>query len=67
MFREPSQVFALLETIHKVFDKTAKCHKVLIVEMIGDCYIAMTALCLYCFLLYRALKPILQVLGAAGS
>lgn len=36
--REPSQVFTLLETIYKSFDKSAKKRKVFKVETVGDCY-----------------------------
>jgi len=42
--REPSQVFTLLETIYKAFDKTAKRRKVFKVETVGDCYVAVTGL-----------------------
>jgi hypothetical protein len=37
--REPSQVFTLLETVYKAFDKTAKRRKVFKVETVGDCYV----------------------------
>lgn len=33
--REPSQVFTLLETVYKSFDKTAKRRKVFKVETVG--------------------------------
>ena len=36
--REPSQVFLLLETIYRCFDKIAKTRRVFKVETIGDCY-----------------------------
>jgi class 3 adenylate cyclase len=42
--REPAQVFTLLETIYKAFDKTAKRRKVFKVETVGDCYVAVTGL-----------------------
>lgn len=42
--REPSQVFTILETIYKAFDKTAKRRKVFKVETVGDCYVAVTGL-----------------------
>lgn len=42
--REPSQVFTLLETVYKSFDKTAKRRKVFKVETVGDCYVAVTGL-----------------------
>ena len=38
--REPSQVFVLLETIYRAFDKIAQKRKVFKVETIGDCYVA---------------------------
>lgn len=38
--REPSQVFILLETIYRNFDKIAQKRKVFKVETIGDCYVA---------------------------
>jgi len=38
--REPSQVFTLLETIYRHFDKVANRRKVFKVETIGDCYVA---------------------------
>jgi hypothetical protein len=38
--REPSQVFILLETIYRSFDKIAQKRKVFKVETIGDCYVA---------------------------
>ena len=36
--REPSQVFLLLETIYRCFDKISKSRRVFKVETIGDCY-----------------------------
>jgi Adenylate and Guanylate cyclase catalytic domain len=39
--REPSQVFTLLETVYKAFDKTAKRRKVFKVETVGDCYVSL--------------------------
>jgi class 3 adenylate cyclase len=42
--REPTQVFRLLETIYRAFDKIAKKRKVFKVETIGDCYMAVTGL-----------------------
>lgn len=42
--REPWQVFKLLETLYKSFDKTAKRLEVFKVETIGDCYVAVTGL-----------------------
>jgi class 3 adenylate cyclase len=36
-----SQVFILLETIYKAFDRSAACFKV---ETVGDCYVAVTGL-----------------------
>lgn len=38
--REPSQVFILLETIYRAFDRIAKRRRVFKVETIGDCYVA---------------------------
>jgi hypothetical protein len=38
--REPSQVFILLETIFRSFDKIAQKRNVFKVETIGDCYVA---------------------------
>jgi class 3 adenylate cyclase len=38
--REPSQVFKLLETLYRAFDKLAKRRRVFKVETIGDCYVA---------------------------
>jgi hypothetical protein len=38
--REPSQVFTLLETVYKAFDKTAKRRHVFKVETVGDCYVS---------------------------
>eukprot|EP00934_Nitzschia_sp_Nitz4_P006775 Nitzschia sp. Nitz4//scaffold127_size64804//37229//39533//NITZ4_006180-RA/size64804-augustus-gene-0.59-mRNA-1//-1//CDS//3329534762//6765//frame0 len=42
--REPWQVFKLLETLYKAFDKNAKRLDVFKVETIGDCYVAVTGL-----------------------
>lgn len=42
--REPSQVFILLETIYRSFDKIAKHRRVFKVETIGDCYVAVCGL-----------------------
>jgi class 3 adenylate cyclase len=42
--REPSQVFVLLETIYRNFDKLAKSRRVFKVETIGDCYVTMCGL-----------------------
>jgi class 3 adenylate cyclase len=42
--REPAQVFQLLETIYRAFDKLARKKKVFKVETIGDCYVAVTGL-----------------------
>ncbi|KAL3938715.1 MAG: hypothetical protein SGBAC_006428 [Bacillariaceae sp.] len=42
--REPSQVFILLETIYRNFDKIATKRKVFKVETIGDCYVAVCGL-----------------------
>jgi hypothetical protein len=42
--REPSQVFMLLETVYRAFDKIAKRRKVFKVETVGDCYVAVTGL-----------------------
>ncbi|CAB9500129.1 Receptor-type guanylate cyclase gcy [Seminavis robusta] len=38
--REPSQVFTLLETIYRSFDKVAKRRKIYKVETVGDSYVA---------------------------
>lgn len=43
--REPSQVFTLLETVYKAFDKTAKRLKVFKVETVGDCYVSTWSHC----------------------
>ena len=40
--REPTQVFILLETIYRSFDKIASRRGVFKVETIGDCYVAGT-------------------------
>ena len=42
--REPSQVFILLETLFKSFDKMALRRRVFKVETIGDCYLAVCGL-----------------------
>eukprot|EP00934_Nitzschia_sp_Nitz4_P007367 Nitzschia sp. Nitz4//scaffold210_size37948//27282//29775//NITZ4_007693-RA/size37948-augustus-gene-0.20-mRNA-1//1//CDS//3329541939//7357//frame0 len=42
--REPWEVFKLLETLYKAFDKIAKRLDVFKVETIGDCYVAVTGL-----------------------
>jgi class 3 adenylate cyclase len=42
--RNPSEVFRLLETIYKAFDKMAVRLGVFKVETIGDCYLAVTGL-----------------------
>ncbi|CAJ1964566.1 unnamed protein product [Cylindrotheca closterium] len=42
--REPSQVFILLETIYKEFDRLAKKREVFKVETVGDCYVAVCGL-----------------------
>jgi class 3 adenylate cyclase len=42
--REPSQVFALLETVYQVFDDIARQHGVFKVETVGDCYVAVSGL-----------------------
>eukprot|EP00934_Nitzschia_sp_Nitz4_P009338 Nitzschia sp. Nitz4//scaffold173_size47512//39053//44677//NITZ4_007167-RA/size47512-processed-gene-0.41-mRNA-1//-1//CDS//3329538829//9328//frame0 len=42
--REPWEVFKLLETLYKTFDKIAKRLDVFKVETIGDCYVAVTGL-----------------------
>lgn len=38
--REPAQVFTLLETIYREFDRLARKRKVFKVETVGDCYVA---------------------------
>jgi len=38
--REPNQVFKLLETIYKEFDKLAYRNNIFKVETVGDCYVA---------------------------
>lgn len=40
--REPAQVFRLLETVYRAFDKLARKHGVFKIETIGDCYVAAT-------------------------
>ena len=42
--REPTQVFTLLETIFRAFDKIAKRLSVFKVETVGDCYVAVCGL-----------------------
>jgi len=42
--RQPSEVFVLLETLYAAFDKIAKRMDVFKVEVIGDCYMAVTGL-----------------------
>jgi class 3 adenylate cyclase len=42
--REPGQVFILLESIYREFDKIAKRKKVFKVEVVGDCYVAVCGL-----------------------
>jgi hypothetical protein len=42
--REPSQVFTLLETIYREFDRIAKRRRVFKVEVVGDCYVAVCGL-----------------------
>ncbi len=42
--REPSQVFMLLESVYRSFDKLAKRLGVFKIETIGDCYMAVTGL-----------------------
>jgi class 3 adenylate cyclase len=42
--REPSQVFILLESIYREFDRIAKRKKVFKVEVVGDCYVAVCGL-----------------------
>lgn len=42
--REPAQVFQLLETLYRKFDRLARKHGVFKVETIGDCYVAVTGL-----------------------
>jgi len=41
---EPTEVFALLETIYNSFDRMARRRNVFKVETIGDCYVAATGL-----------------------
>jgi class 3 adenylate cyclase len=36
--REPTQVFVLLETLFREFDKIAKRRRIFKVETVGDCY-----------------------------
>lgn len=42
--REPTQVFILLESIYREFDRIAKRKKVFKVEVVGDCYVAVCGL-----------------------
>eukprot|EP00980_Cylindrotheca_fusiformis_P002188 scaffold500_cov124-Cylindrotheca_fusiformis.AAC.1 len=42
--REPSQVFTLLETVYRSFDRVAHHRGVFKVETVGDCYVAVTGL-----------------------
>jgi hypothetical protein len=42
--REPEQVFVLLETVFRTFDKLARKRAVFKVETIADCYVAVTGL-----------------------
>lgn len=42
--REPSQVFALLETLYSAYDELAARRKVFKVETVGDCYVAVCGL-----------------------
>jgi class 3 adenylate cyclase len=42
--REPSQVFALLETLYAAFDRVAVRRRVFKVETVGDCYVAVSGL-----------------------
>jgi class 3 adenylate cyclase len=42
--REPSQVFTLLETVYRAFDRIAHHRGVFKVETVGDCYVAVTGL-----------------------
>eukprot|EP00980_Cylindrotheca_fusiformis_P007486 scaffold1549_cov105-Cylindrotheca_fusiformis.AAC.15 len=42
--REPVDVFTLLETLYRAFDKIARDMDVFKVETIGDCYVAVTGL-----------------------
>jgi class 3 adenylate cyclase len=42
--REPEQVFELLETVFRAFDRIARRRGVYKVETIGDCYVAVTGL-----------------------
>jgi class 3 adenylate cyclase len=42
--REPSQVFTLLESIYREFDSIAKRRRVFKVEVVGDCYVAVSGL-----------------------
>ena len=42
--RDPSQVFALLQTVYQAFDKIAHRRKVFKVETVGDSYVAVTGL-----------------------
>ena len=42
--REPTQVFQLLESLFSEFDAEAKSMKVMKIETVGDCYVAVTGL-----------------------
>jgi class 3 adenylate cyclase len=42
--REPSHVFTLLECVYAEFDTIAKRRRVFKVEVVGDCYVAVTGL-----------------------
>lgn len=42
--RDPEQIFTLLQTIFGTFDAIARKHKVLKIEAIGDCYVAVTGM-----------------------
>jgi len=42
--REPSQVFTLLETVYRGFDRSAQRRDVFKVETVGDCYVAVSGL-----------------------
>lgn len=42
--REPSQVFSLLETVYRAFDKIADTRRVFKVETVGDTYVAVAGL-----------------------
>jgi class 3 adenylate cyclase len=42
--REPTQVFMLLETLYRAFDRIANQRGVFKVETVGDCYVAVAGL-----------------------